>query len=81
MSGRPYGYGRVSVGSVAAADNQETQRRVPTGCEKVFEDERSGVSDFRMLSIVALYFNRRPLRGHDADAQGNSLFRDFACRP
>ena len=55
MSGRPYGYGRVSGGSVAAADNQETQRRVPTGCEKVFEDERSGVSDFRMLSIVALY--------------------------
>ena len=57
--------------------NLETQHRVPTGCEKVFEDERSGVSDFQILSIVALYFNRRPLRGHDADAQGNSLFRDF----
>ena len=44
MSGRPYGYVRVSVASDADANNLENQRRVLADCEQVFEDVGSGVS-------------------------------------
>ena len=44
MSGRLYGYARVSVASDADANNLETQRRVLADCEQVFEDVGSGAS-------------------------------------
>ena len=45
MSGRLYGYARVSLASDADADanNLETQRRVLADCEQIFEDVGSGV--------------------------------------
>ena len=42
MSGRLYGYARVSLAS--DANNLETQRRVPADCEQVFEDVEGGAS-------------------------------------
>ena len=44
MSGRLFGYVRVSVASDADANNLETQRRVLADCEQVFEDVGSGAS-------------------------------------
>ena len=44
MSGRLYGYARVSLASDADANNLETQRRVLADCEQIFEDVGSGVS-------------------------------------
>ena len=44
MSGRLFGYARVSVASDADANNLETQRRVLADCEQVFEDVGSGAS-------------------------------------
>ena len=44
MSGRLYGYARVSLPSDADANNVETQRRVLADCEQIFEDVGSGVS-------------------------------------
>ena len=44
MSGRLYGYARVSVASDADANNLQTQRRVLADCERVFEDMGSGAS-------------------------------------
>ena len=44
MSGRLYGYARVSMASDADANNLETQRRVLADCEQVFEDVGSGAS-------------------------------------
>ena len=44
MSGRLFGYARVSVASDADANNLENQRRVLTDCEQVFEDVGSGAS-------------------------------------
>ena len=44
MSGRLYGYARVSVANDADANNLSTQRRVLAECEQVFEDVGSGAS-------------------------------------
>ena len=44
MSGRLFGYVRVSVASDADANNLENQRRVLADCEQVFEDVGSGAS-------------------------------------
>ena len=44
MSGKLFGYARVSVASNADANNLSTQRRVLADCERVFEDVRSGAS-------------------------------------
>ena len=44
MSGRLFGYARVSVASDADANNLENQRRVLADCERVFEDVGSGAS-------------------------------------
>ena len=44
MSGRLFGYARVSVASDADANNLENQRRVLADCEQVFEDVGSGAS-------------------------------------
>ena len=44
MSGRLFGYIRVSVASDADANNLENQRRVLADCEQVFEDVGSGAS-------------------------------------
>ena len=44
MSGKPYGYARVSVASDADANNLENQRRVLADCEQVFEDVGSWAS-------------------------------------
>ena len=44
MSGRLFGYARVSVASDADANNLETQRRLLADCEQVFEDVGSGAS-------------------------------------
>ncbi len=44
MSGRLFGYVRVSVASDADANNLENQRRVLAGCAQVFEDVGSGAS-------------------------------------
>ena len=44
MSGKPFGYARVSVASDADANNLENQRRVLADCEEVFEGMGSGVS-------------------------------------
>ena len=44
MSGRLFGYVRVSVVSDADANNLENQRRVLADCEQVFEDVGSGAS-------------------------------------
>ena len=42
MSGRLYGYARVSVASDADANNSETQRPALADCEQVFEGVGSG---------------------------------------
>ena len=44
MSGRLFGYARVSVASDADANNLDNQRRVLADCEQVFEDVGSGAS-------------------------------------
>ena len=44
MSGRLFGYARVSIASDADANNLETQRWVLADCEQVFEDVGSGAS-------------------------------------
>ena len=44
MSGKLFGYARVSVASDADANNLETQRRMLADCEQVFEDVGSGAS-------------------------------------
>ena len=44
MSGRLFGYARLSVASDADANNLENQRRVLADCEQVFEDVGSGAS-------------------------------------
>ena len=44
MSGRLFGYARVSVASDADANNLENQRRGLADCEQVFEDVGSGAS-------------------------------------
>ena len=44
MSGKLFGYARVSVASDADANNLENQRRVLADCEQVFEDVGSGAS-------------------------------------
>ena len=44
MSGRLFGYARVSVASDADANNLENQRRLLGDCEQVFEDVGSGAS-------------------------------------
>ena len=44
MSGRLFGYARVSVASDADANNLENQRRVLADCDQVFEDVGSGAS-------------------------------------
>ena len=44
MSGRLFGYARVSVASDADANNLENQRRLLADCEQVFEDVGSGAS-------------------------------------
>ena len=44
MSGRLFGYVRVSVASDADANKLETQRRLLADCEQVFEDVGSGAS-------------------------------------
>ena len=44
MSGRLYGYARVSLASDVDANNLENQRRVLVDCEQVFEDVGSGAS-------------------------------------
>ena len=44
MSGKMFGYARVSVASDADANNLETQRRVLADCEQVFEDVGNGAS-------------------------------------
>ena len=44
MSGKLFGYARVSVASDADANNLENQRRVLSDCEQVFEDVCSGAS-------------------------------------
>ena len=44
MSGKLFGYARVSVASDADANNLENQRRVLVDCEQVFEDVGSGAS-------------------------------------
>ena len=44
MSGKLFGYARVSVASDADANNLENQCRVLAGCEQVFEDVGSGAS-------------------------------------
>ena len=44
MSGRLFGYARVSVASDIDANNLETQRRLLADCEQVFEDVGSGAS-------------------------------------
>ena len=44
MSGRLFGYVRVSVANDADANNLENQRRVLAGCAQVFEDVGSGAS-------------------------------------
>ena len=49
MSGRLFGYARVSVASDADANNLENQRRVLADCEQVFEDVGSGASWNRSL--------------------------------
>ena len=48
MSGRLFGYARVSVASDADANNLETQCRVLADCEQVFEDVGSGPSESRV---------------------------------
>ena len=42
MSGKLFGYARVSVASDADANNLENQRRVLADCEQVFEDVGAG---------------------------------------
>ena len=44
MSGKLFGYARVSAASDADANNLENQRRVLADCEQVFEDVGSGAS-------------------------------------
>ena len=44
MSGKLFGYARVSVASDADANNLENQRRVLADCEQVYEDVGSGAS-------------------------------------
>ena len=44
MSGRLFGYARVSMASDADANNLHTHRWVPADCEQVFEDVGSGAS-------------------------------------
>ena len=44
MSGKLFGYARVSVASDADANNLHTHRWVPADCEQVFEDVGSGAS-------------------------------------
>ena len=44
MSGKLFGYARVSVVSDADANNLETQRWVLADCEQVLEDVGSGAS-------------------------------------
>ena len=44
MSGKLFGYARVSVASDADANNLETRRRVLADCDQVFEDVGSQVS-------------------------------------
>ena len=46
MSGRLFGYARVSVAS--DVDNLSTQCRVLADCEQVFEDVGSGPSESRV---------------------------------
>ena len=41
MSGRLFGYARVSVASDADANNLENQRRLLTDCKQVFENVAS----------------------------------------
>ena len=43
MSGKPFGYARVSEASDTDANNLETQRRVLADCEQVFEGMGSRV--------------------------------------
>ena len=42
MSGRLFGYARVSVAREVDANNLENQRRMMADCERVFEDMGSG---------------------------------------
>ena len=44
VTGRLFGYARVSVASDADANNLENQRRLLIACEEVFEDVGSGAS-------------------------------------
>ena len=44
MSGKLFGYARVSVAGDADANNLEIQRRALDDCEQVFEDVGSGAS-------------------------------------
>ena len=44
MSGKLFGYARVSMASDADANNLHTYRWVPADCEQVFEDVGSGAS-------------------------------------
>ena len=44
MSGKLFGYARVSVVRGADVNNLENQRRVLADCEQVFEDVGSGAS-------------------------------------
>ena len=47
MSGRLFGYARVSVAREADTNNLENQRLVLADCERVFEDVGSGASWIR----------------------------------
>ena len=44
MSGKLFGYGRVSVAIDADVNNLHTHRWVPADCEQVFEEVGSGAS-------------------------------------
>ena len=44
MSGKLFGYARVSMASDADAKNLHTHRWVPADCEQVFEEVGSGAS-------------------------------------
>ena len=55
MSGKLFGYARVSVASNADANNLSTQRRVLVDCEQVFEGVGGGPSEFRAWLVVSLH--------------------------
>ena len=46
MSGKLFGYARVSVASDSEANNLSTQRRALPDCEQVFIDVEGGPSEF-----------------------------------